>query len=114
LLEALSEKKVRDGMKAEDEVLNELQALERIIEFERKERLEAQQREKEAQQREKEAQQRENDAQLREQEAKKREMEAWQSISKIAKHLHGKGLSISEISTLTGKSEEEIKSFLSI
>jgi hypothetical protein len=42
LLEAASEKKVRDGMKAEDQVLNELQTLERIIVQERKEKEEVQ------------------------------------------------------------------------
>jgi hypothetical protein len=42
LLEAISEKKVRDGMKAEDQVLNEFQKLERLVVIERKGKEEAQ------------------------------------------------------------------------
>jgi hypothetical protein len=112
LLEAISEKKVREGMKAEDEVLNELQALERIIELERKETEKERKEKLEAQERERKAQEGERKAQQREMEAKKSEMEAWQAISKIVKQLHGKGFSIAEISTLTGRSEEEIESIL--
>jgi hypothetical protein len=37
-------------------------------------------------------------------------MKPLQSISNIAKQLSGKGLSISEISSMTGKTEIEIKS----
>jgi hypothetical protein len=45
-------------------------------------------------------------------EAQKREKEALQTISKMVKQLYGKGVSVSEIASLTGKSEDEIKTIL--
>lgn len=98
LLEAISEKKVRDAMKAEDQVLNEFQSLERLVAQERKEKLEAQRLKEEAEKQKEEAQQREQEAQ--------------QTIKKMVKQLHNKGLSISEIAAMIGKPENEIKSML--
>jgi hypothetical protein len=91
LLEAISEKKVREGMKAEDEVLDELQSLERIIELERKGKEEAQNQRDEAQ---------------------RQKDEALLTIKSMVKQLLAKNMTIPEIARMLGRTEQEIEDML--
>jgi hypothetical protein len=93
LLEAISEKKIREAMNAEDEVLDELKTLERIIEQERKEKDEALLKEKAAL--------------LKEKEALKKEKEA---KYKLAAKMLQYGEPVDEIMKETGLSCEDIGS----
>ena len=112
LIEAISEPRVRQGMKAEDDVLNELQILERVIESERIQKEEAQAREKEALSREKEALSRENEALSREKEALSREKEAYSKIqSAITAMVAGK-IGISVIANTFQLSVEEVQKII--
>jgi predicted kinase len=81
LLEAVSEKKVRDGMKAEDQVLNEFQTLERIIVQEREEKEKAQ----------------------------KEKEEALNKLKSIIKKHYEKGKSLAEIAADFDLTQEEVK-----
>ncbi len=96
LLEAASEKKVRDGMNAEDEVLSELQTLEREIEKERKAKEEAEMREQE-------------ERKQKEEERKQKEEERKQKEAAIVNLFTKRNLTISEIATIFQMNEEKVK-----
>jgi phosphoglycolate phosphatase-like HAD superfamily hydrolase len=51
-------------------------------------------------------------ARQREEEERRQKEEALDTIRKMIKNLHAKGLSVSEIATITGKPESEIKKML--
>ena len=51
-------------------------------------------------------------ARQREEEERKQKEEALDTIRNMIKNLHAKGLSVSEIATITGKPESEIKKML--
>ena len=116
LLEAVSEKKVRDGMKAEDQVLNEFQTLERIIVQEREEKEKAQ-KEKEKAQKEKEKAQKETErahkekkeAQREKEKAQKEKEEALNKIKSIIKKHYEKGKSLAELAADFDLTQEEVK-----
>jgi len=78
-----------------------------------KEKAEAQKREAEAQQREAEAQKEKAEAQQREAEAQKEKAAALLKIEMMIKSLHLAGMSIEQISLITGETVETIQKILS-
>jgi hypothetical protein len=98
LLKALAEPTVRQTMDVEDEILDDLENKERLIERQTKIIDEAQKREAEAQKREAEAQKRE-------------EEERGQNLAMI-KNLYKSGMSIEQISKISGRPFEEIEQLL--
>jgi hypothetical protein len=99
LLEAISEKKIREAMKAEDEVLDELQTLERMVEQERKEK------EKALQKSEEERHQKEEERQLKEEALQKEKV----AMRKLARKMKIYGEPLEDIMNETGLSREEIE-----
>jgi DNA-binding NarL/FixJ family response regulator len=98
LLEAISEKAIRNAMKAEDEVLDELQTLERKV-IKQEQQIAEERRLKEEECRQKE-------------EALQKEKEAKSSLKLLIQGLIASGKTVAEIAEMLNKTVKEVESLL--